>query len=168
MSFTKDQLHRLIDLLERNNLDGTKHATNVVRGESSSCYSAGAVGKHSNINAQTKIDDCKWILDTWATYRIFNFIEWLVSYSELNIHISGGLPNGTNIQALTTGRVKLHDNLVLEKVLYLLGFNINLIYVSRFSEKNNCTIVFEDDSRIIHERGSMKKISLAKLMDDLY
>lgn len=92
----------------------------------------------------------------------------VISYSELVPPISIGLPNGTNIQAHTTGRVILYDKLVLERVMNLPGFKINLIYVSILSEKNNGTIVFEDDSCIIQERGTIKRIGLAKLMDDLY
>lgn len=164
--FTKDQFNGLISLLERNNLYGTKHAKSMVRGESNSCYSAWGAGKYFNHDAKIKIDDWKWILE--ETYHICSSIEWFVSYSELVPPIFVTLPNGTNIQAHTGGKVKLHDKLVLEKVLYLPGFNINVIYVSRLYEKNNSTIVFEDDSCTIQERGTMKNIGLAKMMDDLY
>ncbi|XP_058776229.1 uncharacterized protein LOC131650541 [Vicia villosa] len=91
MVITKDQYNSLISLLERNNIDGAKHTSNMVIGESSSCYSAGAS-----------------------------------------------------------------------------GFNINLISVSKLSEQNNCTIVFEDDSCIVQERGTMKRIGLAKLKNGIY
>lgn len=66
------------------------------------------------------------------------------------------------------GKVKIHEKLVIDKVLYLPGFNVNLISVSRLSKDHNCMIMFEDDSCIIQERGTIRKIGLAKQLDGLY
>ncbi|MCI24470.1 hypothetical protein A2U01_0045654, partial [Trifolium medium] len=67
VSLTKDQYNSLMALLERNPVDGTKHATNMVRGESSHCYSAGVAGKYHDHNSKFKNTECEWILDTGAT-----------------------------------------------------------------------------------------------------
>lgn len=82
--------------------------------------------------------------------------------------INAGFLDKTNIQAHMIGKVKIHDKLVIDKVLYLPDFNVNLISVSRLSKDHNCMIVFEDDSFLIQKRGAIRKIGLTKKLDGLY
>lgn len=67
------------------------------------------------------------------------------------------MPNGTNIQAHMIGKVKIHDELIIDKVLDFPGFNVNLIFVLKLSKHHNHAIVFEADLCIIQEIGTMKK-----------
>lgn len=84
MSLTKDQYNGLIAFLEKNGVDGIKHATSIVRGETNSCYSAGVVAKHSKHELKYKYGvDCHWILDTEEKYHLCNSIDWFISYTEV-------------------------------------------------------------------------------------
>ncbi|GAU31058.1 hypothetical protein TSUD_214940 [Trifolium subterraneum] len=162
VSLTKDQYNSLLALLERNNLDNPQHSTNFVKGESSQCYSAGVAG---NTSTHCLSD---WIIDTGATDHICNSMHWFMSYTAVIPPISVGLPNGNKILAHVIGKVKLNDDLILDKVLYLLDFNVNLLSVSRLVKGNNCVLSFENASFTIQEKDNMRKIGLAKQSDGLY
>ncbi|XP_045809708.1 uncharacterized protein LOC123904057 [Trifolium pratense] len=147
VSLTKDQYNSLIALLERNQVDGTKNTTNMVRGESSHCYSDG-------------------VADTGATDHIYNSLNLFISYHEIVLPISVGLPNGNKIQAHIVGKVKLCDDLVIDKVLFLPDFSVNLLSVSSLVKQCDCTISIGHDLCIIQEKSNMKKIGLANQLED--
>jgi hypothetical protein len=168
VSLTKDQYNSLMALLERNQADEAKHATNMVRGESSQCYSAGVAGKYHDHDLKFKSDMCEWILDTGATDHICNSMNWFASYSNIVPPISVGLPNGNSVQAHIIGKVKICDELTIDRVLYLPDFNVNLMSVSRLAKQHACVISFENDLCIIQEKATMRKIGLAKQLDGLY
>lgn len=58
ISLTHNQYNGLIALLEKNGIDGTKYGTNMVRGESSSCYFARVASKHPTHESKPKDSNC--------------------------------------------------------------------------------------------------------------
>lgn len=86
MTFTKDQFNGLTALLERNNVDGIKHATNIIRGESISCYSAGVAGKHSNHNDSLLHKAFFIIVGKWVPSQLTNRCKVECSYEYAIFH----------------------------------------------------------------------------------
>lgn len=57
ISLTQEHYKWLMDLLEKNGVDGWIHASDLVRGESNNCYSARVAGNHSNCESKSKGND---------------------------------------------------------------------------------------------------------------
>lgn len=55
-----------------------------------------------------------------------------------------GLPNGQNIPIVYAGDAKIHENIVLHNVLYVLEFRYNLVSIPMITSQINIWIVFTD------------------------
>ncbi|CAN1830594.1 hypothetical protein LINPERHAP1_LOCUS32909 [Linum perenne] len=85
----------------------------------------------------------EWIIDTRASDHICSSLSILSSYIPIN-HISVTLPNGSSLFATHIGSVQLSDSLQLSYVLFVPGFNFNLLSVSRLTKSMAVSIVFCD------------------------
>lgn len=77
-----------------------------------------------------------WVLDSGATDHICNDLKLFDSIHTMR-PISVRLPNGTSVVANMTGRIKISDALVLQDVLYLPTFNLNLVSIPKLTSGNN-------------------------------
>jgi len=84
-----------------------------------------------------------WILDSGATNHISSSIENFATYRIIpDILIM--LPNGTIVYANIKGTITFSTTFILHNVLYIPGFNFNLISVSQLAIKYDCSIKFTD------------------------
>ena len=101
------------------------------------------------------IDHISSSLENFATYRIIP-------------DVSIKLPNGTTIYANTKGTIIFSTTFILHNVLYILGFNFNLISVSQLTIKSDCSIRFTDQIYEIQDNHTMRMIGFAKIQHELY
>jgi hypothetical protein len=124
ITLTKDQYQNLMSLLEKNNLEG-KCSANVVKGSSSFSHNGGNISlAHCGKNS-----DNGWIVDTGATHHTCYDLIWFTNCIEIE-PVSVNLPNGSVIEANYRGPVQLSKDLIIDNVLYLPQFAVNLISVS--------------------------------------
>ncbi|XP_019153726.1 PREDICTED: uncharacterized protein LOC109150247 [Ipomoea nil] len=90
----------------------------------------------------------KWILDSGATHHIVCCINLLTDKREVHdIHVS--LPNGQKVSITCIGSVYLSKEFVLHNVLYVPGFQYNLISVGAFVRSSRCTMSFHTNQCMI-------------------
>jgi len=94
-------------------------------------------------------------LDNFAIYRII-----------LDVPIK--LPNGTTVYANIKGTIIFSTTFILHNVLYIPGFNFNLISVSQLAIKFNCSIRFTEQICEIQDNHTMRMIGFAKMHHRLY
>ncbi|KAI5443991.1 hypothetical protein KIW84_012572 [Lathyrus oleraceus] len=150
MTLTKDQYQNLMALLEKNT-----RPIHLTKGGKSYITSFNV---HSNVN---------WILDIGATYHIFHSLDWFIKYGEIN-PILVNLLNENSIAVFICGTVKLSNQLIIEGVLYLPKFEVNLILVSKMCKDKDFNMVFETEKCVVQSRKDLRKIGLDKELDGLY
>ena len=101
------------------------------------------------------IDHINSSLENFATYRIIP-----------DIPIK--LPNGTIVYANIKGTFIFFITFILHNVLYIPGFNFNLISGSQLAIKFGCFIRFTDQICEIQDNHTMRMIVFAKIHHILY
>ena len=97
-----------------------------------------------------------WIIDSGATHHVCHEKNKFLSLSEtLNQSIS--LPNGLGVKIIGTGKVKINESLILNTVLYIPDFRLNLISVSQMTRDLGFRVAFDSGSCMIQDlsRGLM-------------
>jgi len=107
------------------------------------------------------------ILDSGATNHISSSLENFSTYRIIS-DILIKLPNGTTIFANIKGTVIFYTTFILHNVLYIPGFNFNLISVSQLAIKSDCSIRFTDQICEIQDNRIMRMIGFAKIHHRLY
>ncbi|KAI5429254.1 hypothetical protein KIW84_034031 [Lathyrus oleraceus] len=105
-----------------------------------------------------------WILDTGATYHISFNLSAFTSYKSI-VPIFVTLSDGSQLSASISGSVHLTPSLVLHNVLYIPSFNVNLIFIAKLSQNNNCYVQFNANSCSIMQNPSMETIGIAELQN---
>ncbi|XP_074302804.1 uncharacterized protein LOC141635314 [Silene latifolia] len=108
-----------------------------------------------------------WILDTGAIdHMCFN----KASFSEfryLDKPYSISLPNGQIVYIDTIGSVPLAPGFILQNVLYVPFFKINLLSISKISKQTGTTVSFTHDLCYLQD-SSKRLLVLGKNCNDLY
>src|ERR1044072_9743231 len=87
----------------------------------------------------------------YTTHHICNNLDWFLKHDKIN-PIMVNLPNGNSISTSVGGDVKISKDFVIQGVLYLPQFEVNLISVSKLCREQNCSLVFEINRCTIQER----------------
>src|SRR3954469_572019 len=78
------------------------------------------------------------------------------------------LPSGNSIASSICGSVQLSSELIIDNVLYLPQFEVNLKSVSKLCKEQECVLNFETDKCVIQARKDLRKIGSARAIDGLY
>jgi len=84
-----------------------------------------------------------WILDLGVTDHINSSLDNFATY-RIILDIPIKLPNGTIVYANIKGTIIFSTTFILHNILYIPGFNFNLISVSQVAIKFDCSIRFTD------------------------
>lgn len=103
-----------------------------------SCYFAGCVKN-------------EWIIDFGASDHMTGSFDALIDHveSKNNPHIN--LPNWRSVKYITTGNVKLKNEIELKNVLYVPAFKHNLLSVNKLALDTCYNVSFHFGFRIIHD-----------------
>jgi len=82
--------------------------------------------------------------------------------------ISIKLPNETIVYVNIKGTIIFSTTFILHNVLYIPGFNFNLISVSQLAIKFDCSIKFTDQICETQKNHTMRMIGIAKMHPGLY
>ncbi|KAL0391010.1 UNVERIFIED_CONTAM: Retrovirus-related Pol polyprotein from transposon RE2 [Sesamum calycinum] len=121
-----------------------------------------------NASNHSSVDFGYWIIDTGATNHICADITMFASYAKPSHKHSVHLPDGTQKPVLYVGTVKLSDNFVLDNVLHIPGFSVNLLSVSQLAKSNSVSLHFTQTGCILQDQASRKTLALGTLYKKLY
>ncbi|KAL0387931.1 UNVERIFIED_CONTAM: Retrovirus-related Pol polyprotein from transposon RE1 [Sesamum radiatum] len=121
-----------------------------------------------NASNHFSIDFDYWIIDTGATNHICADITIFTSYAKPSHKHSVHLRDGIQKPVLYVGTVKLSDNFVLDNVLHIPGFSVNLLSVSQLAKSNSVSLTFTQTGCILQDQASRKTLALGTLYEKLY
>lgn len=97
-------------------------------------FSARRASVHNASSSPCSSLSHSWIIDTRATDHMVGSIDLLTTIIS-TIHIKVKLPNGQHVLATHIGTVTLAKDFVLNNVLYIPNFYVNLISTSKLTSK---------------------------------
>ena len=108
-----------------------------------------------------------WIVDTGASDHMISD-KSLFSEPPISACLDIQLPNGSVVQSMFRGTVKLNDFLVLHNVLYVPSFSYNLLYVSNLAKTRNVEVHFISSKCVLQDVHTHQIIGCAELRHGLY
>ncbi|KAL0448952.1 UNVERIFIED_CONTAM: hypothetical protein Slati_1451600 [Sesamum latifolium] len=97
------------------------------------------------------IDCGTWIVDSGATRHVCANLNLFTHYHKSNNHTEVSLPDGSKQPVAHIGTVKLSDQIILEHVLHIPTFSINLLSVSQLCQTMPISFVFMSSSCILQD-----------------
>lgn len=154
-TFTTEEYNQLMALLRKGN--GNEQAfANVT----------GTLTPTCNTAQRTPISTLYWIIDSGATDHISKFSPM---YNTSNNHRDFvQLPDGGKAEIKSTGPIRLSSNLLLDGVLHVPNFQVNLLSVSQLTRNLRCNVIFYPDFCVVQDADTKKTIGLGKQFDGLY
>ena len=109
-----------------------------------------------------------WILDSSATNHMTHnpnqFKTYLPCLSNRKIVVA----DGTTTTVAGIGDVQVTSNLVLKNVLHIPQLSTNLFSIQKLTQDLSCHVIFDASFCEFQDRGSGRKIGLAKKHNGLY
>lgn len=121
-------------------------------------------GKFFSISFNSHIVDSSWILDTVATRHICHSLDWYKTYNIIEVR----LPNGSSVAATCIGKILLNSDLIIENVLFVPEFVVNLPSVFQLCSEQKCLLTFEPEYFTIQAKKDLRMIGLAKQLEGIY
>ena len=78
------------------------------------------------------------------------------------------LPDGSQAEIKSTGSIKLSSDFILDGVLHVLKFRVNLLSVTKLTQALKCKVTFYLDFCVVKDVSTKKMISLGKQHNGLY
>lgn len=108
-----------------------------------------------------------WIIDSGASDHICYYIYLFTEYTVLKCLANTiTIPDGKKVKVTYTDTVRLNNHITLRNVLYVLGFQLNLIFVTKLCDDMLCSVSFISDSSVL-QCPSLTR-SIVKLKNGLY
>ncbi|BBH03234.1 RING/U-box superfamily protein [Prunus dulcis] len=107
-----------------------------------------------------------WIIDSGATDHITSSPDLLHTLASHPSSVE--LPNGSRIDIISTGSLKINSDPVIKDVLSVPSFNVNLLSVSKITRDLHCTVIFQPGFCILQDLTTKKVIVLGKEHNGLY
>lgn len=108
-----------------------------------------------------------WIIDSGATHHVSHDKSLFVSLTA-SMDQSVSLPTGTDIKIAGIGQIRLNDYLILNNVLYIPDFRLNLLSISQLTHDLGCRVSFEEDSCMIQDTTKGLMIGQGERISNLY
>lgn len=156
---TQEQFQSLIDLLQQSKIAAQPHSTNSV-------VSSPLVFNSGFTNLNGKLHN-PWVIDTGATDHITHNLQSFSSHKIIK-PIPVTLPDGSQAHASILGTLIIPDNLILENVLYIPCFKVNLLSVTCLTRCHYCHLSFYSNSCMILQNHTLKMIGSTELHGGLY
>ncbi|KAK4402749.1 Retrovirus-related Pol polyprotein from transposon RE1 [Sesamum angolense] len=121
-----------------------------------------------NISTPNVLDLSYWIIDTGATNHICGDITLFQSYTTPTHNQFIILPDGSKKIVMYTGTIQLSTTIVLDHVLYIPGFSVNLLSVSQLCASNSVSFSFFEKCCILQDQVSKATLAIGHLFKKLY
>jgi hypothetical protein len=170
-TLTKAQYEKLVNLLQSSASAQNASSSTQVNGASTSNLGNVTVMNHQgNTNAAYSYSHSSygaWIIDSGASDHICSNITLFDDYHDIT-PIQVKMPNGTIAHAKQAGSVKLSDKFVVNNVLLVPEFSLNLLFVPRLTYNSQIVVHFDGLACLIQEKKSIKMIGSGELIEGLY
>jgi hypothetical protein len=178
-TLTKTRYEKLVNLLQSSASVQNASSSTQVNGASTSNLGNVTVMNHQgntamnhqgNTNAAYSYNHSSygaWIIDSGASDHICSNITLFDDYHDIT-PIQVKMPNGTIAHAKQAGSVKLSDNFVVNNVLLVPEFSLNLLSVPRLTYNSQIVVHFDGLACLIQEKKSIKMIGSGELIEGLY
>ena len=174
LGLTKEQYQQLLVLLQNSQIQSAQPSSNQI----SHHHSINQISSDRTVNASSSgIDTCSnldtksvfpcWIVDSCATDHISSSLSFFNSYRSIP-PIPIRLPNGSHVTATLAGTIVFSQSFYLSDVLYIPGFNFNIISITKLTSSLNCCLKFTDRVCKIQEPHTLRRIGSAEVRSGLY
>ncbi|KAM0052455.1 putative RNA-directed DNA polymerase [Helianthus debilis subsp. tardiflorus] len=162
LPFTPEQIAKLMSLVGEKP-DGDQEKSNM--GGMSACVS-GFLSCSSSVCFD---HDYNWVVDSGANQHViksdkdmFNCID----VSECGLKV--GHPNGTSVNVLKIGDLRLINNVIIKDVFYVPGYSVNLLSVHKLAKDNKIAVLFNEDNCMLQDLRSKKILVIGRQGNGLY
>ncbi|KAL0303022.1 UNVERIFIED_CONTAM: Retrovirus-related Pol polyprotein from transposon RE2 [Sesamum radiatum] len=121
-----------------------------------------------NTSTISEIDLNCWIIDSGATNHICANVAFFQSFTKTSQPRFIHLPDGTKKVVHYTGVVKLTETLILDHVLFIPEFSVNLLSVSQLCHLKPYTLQFTQGGCILQDLESKESLVCGVLLKKLY
>ncbi|KAG7574150.1 Integrase catalytic core [Arabidopsis suecica] len=108
-----------------------------------------------------------WIIDSGATHHVCHDKSLFLNLSE-TMNNSVTLPTGFGVKITGIGTVQLNEFLILNNVLYIPDFRLNLLSISQLTKDLGYRVTFDEDSCIIQDHIKGLMIGKGEQISNLY
>ncbi|KAL3361044.1 hypothetical protein AABB24_014119 [Solanum stoloniferum] len=109
-----------------------------------------------------------WILDSGASYHMSYDPVYFTTFIPLSPSLLIRLPNSFKVKVTHIGSVPLFPNLLLQNVLFVPSFRVNLIFVYHFCKQFCCNLIFSVASCLMQGPSVKTPLVLGKAKDGIY
>lgn len=109
-----------------------------------------------------------WILDSGATDHMTHISNKFKTYNPCPSNRKIVVADGTTTTVAGIGDVQVTPNLILKNVLHVPRLSTNLVSVKKLAKDLAGSVIFDESCCNFQDRGSGKRIGLAKEHDGLY
>ncbi|KAK2416966.1 putative mitochondrial protein [Trifolium repens] len=165
---TQDQASQLITLLQQSFPASNSTSTSSDKVGSASFIDLPSVNQGNSSSCLS--NSCslgKWLIDSGASHHICNSVQWFHSYNEIN-PITIRLPNGDSATTKYSGSIHFSSHFILQNVLCVPNFSVNLISISKLLESSKYLVSFHASYCSIQDQMCKRMIGFAKVIDGLY
>ncbi|KAL0385944.1 UNVERIFIED_CONTAM: hypothetical protein Sradi_2988700 [Sesamum radiatum] len=121
-----------------------------------------------NISNLTEIDRSCWIIDMGATNHICANVALFTIYNIPTHTHYIRLPDGSKKLVSFVGTVQLTSTLILDHVLCILDFAVNLISVSQLCDSNSVFFSFSRENCLLQDQATREVLAIGRAVKKLY
>ncbi|KAF5771878.1 putative RNA-directed DNA polymerase [Helianthus annuus] len=162
LPFTSEQITKLMSLIGEKS-EGEQQKSNMA-GESG--YVNSFVSCSSFVNFE---HGYRWVVDSGANQHMVNTDKDMINcvdVSECGLKV--GHPNGTSVNVIKIGELKLINNVVLKDVFFVPGYSVNLLSVHKLAKDNNIAVLFNESNCMLQDLKSKKVLVIGNQDNGLY
>lgn len=168
LTFTKEQYHQLLSLLQPKEVSIASHSVNIVKADCTHPPTMnGIISCLTSFTPMHIPTHTPWIIDTGATDHM---ICSTTSFSSITSQVSFvvKLPNGHTAPVTHIGTVHINKTLTLNNVLCVPSFHFNLISVKQLTNSLSCCFIFLSPFCFIQDLLSWTTIGMGEIKNGLY
>lgn len=108
-----------------------------------------------------------WVIDSGETHHVSHDKSLFVSLID-SMNRSVSLPTGTDIEIAGIGQIHLNEYLILNNVLYIPDFRLNLLNIRQLTQDLGCRVSFNQGSCVIQNTTKGLMIGQGERISNLY
>ena len=149
----------------------TANGSNKQEGEeatASATYMAGMSKVLESIHCLCALGKDAWILDNSASDHMCSDQSLLHDLCSLQQPILVNLPNGMQVKVTKHGKLRLTNHLVLDHVLHIPNFKLNLLSIKRLCQQLRCAVHFTEALCLLQGHSQSRPLVIGKSTLGLY